>query len=92
MQEAFAGAARNRFCFRSEEAAVDFVRARIAEHVNAGHAPDDASAAILEWPDVLRRASIETGRPVEVAATGVPRTRTRRLGWRPRRKPGSEPV
>lgn len=72
IQEAFAGAARTRFCFRSEQAAITWVRTKIAEHMTTRVALSDSVEVAYEWPDVLRRANIETLQSVEVASNAEP--------------------
>lgn len=58
IQEAFAAAARNRFEFRSERAAVAWLRADVAERLAGCTVAGPSLEGEFDWADVLRRANI----------------------------------
>jgi DNA-directed RNA polymerase specialized sigma24 family protein len=68
VQEAFAAAAKNRFSFQSEKAAVAWIRTEISAQVVTRRSSDAPSfEPPYDWTDVLRRAKISTSTPVIVA-------------------------
>jgi DNA-directed RNA polymerase specialized sigma24 family protein len=79
VQEAFAAAARNRFAFRSERAAIAWLRADVAERL----VDDDLAGPIrdreFDWADVLRRANIGVVPHAPGDEAGPPEGRLRAL-------------
>jgi DNA-directed RNA polymerase specialized sigma24 family protein len=74
IQDAFAAAAKSRFGFRSEKAAVTWLRAEISERaLTQRSAPPSVPEALCDWADVLRRANISTSTPVVAVDTPQPR-------------------
>jgi hypothetical protein len=70
IQAAFAAAAKRRFGFRSEKAAVAWLRDEISERALTPHsAPPPVPEALFDWADVLRRANISTSTPVVAGDT-----------------------
>jgi hypothetical protein len=75
VQEAFAAAAKNRFSFQSEKAAVAWIRTEIsARSLTPGSSAAPSFEPPYDWADVLRRAKISTSSPV-IAANAQPSSR-----------------
>lgn len=80
IQEAFAAAAKNRFSFRSEKAAVVWLRSEISERARTHrYSPPSTSEDLCDWTDVLRRANISTSTPVVAAKAQQSRRSLRAL-------------
>ena len=68
VQEAFAAAAKNRFSFPNEQAAVAWLRREISSRTDYTGAPGVPTVgADYDWADVMRRANISTSTPAATA-------------------------
>jgi hypothetical protein len=65
VQHAFAAAAKTRFSFRSEPAALLFIRGEVDHYIDSNLDNTSIATITCDWLDVLSRANIEIANPIE---------------------------